>query len=127
MDEIFCNNLIDVIENYNKDLMIILDDVYGIFVEDFLFLMLKLFYNIVGVYFYLKYFGVIGWRFGIFVFYKKNVFDKKINDLIGELKKLVDKCYSDMSFNFFSFLFMERVVVDSRFVVFNYIVGFFIL
>ncbi len=29
MDETSCNNLIDVIENYNKDLMIISDDVYG--------------------------------------------------------------------------------------------------
>ncbi|HHQ8633352.1 TPA: aspartate 4-decarboxylase [Clostridioides difficile] len=123
MDETSCNNLIDVIENYNKDLMIISDDVYGTFVEDFSSLMLKLPYNTVGVYSYSKYFGVTGWRLGTFALHKKNVFDKKINDLTGELKKSVDKRYSDMSLNPSSLSFMERVVADSRLVALNHTAG----
>ncbi|MEG0284386.1 MAG: aminotransferase class I/II-fold pyridoxal phosphate-dependent enzyme, partial [Erysipelotrichales bacterium] len=50
------NNLVDIVKNYNKDLMIISDDVYGTFVKDFTSLMAKLPYNTIGVYSYSKYF-----------------------------------------------------------------------
>ncbi|TQQ85660.1 aspartate 4-decarboxylase [Peptacetobacter hominis] len=123
MDSETCNNLIDIVKTYNNDLMIISDDVYGTFVNNFSSLMAKLPYNTIGVYSYSKYFGVTGWRLGTFAVHEKNVFDKKIKELKGELKKSVDKRYSDMSLNPSALSFMERVVADSRLVALNHTAG----
>ena len=56
--------------------MIISDDVYGTFVDDYRSLMADLPYNTIGVYSYSKYFGVTGWRLGTISLYENNVFDK---------------------------------------------------
>ncbi|WP_042275129.1 aspartate 4-decarboxylase [[Clostridium] dakarense] len=117
------NNLVDVIKNYNKDLMIISDDVYGTFVNDFTSLMAKLPYNTIGVYSYSKYFGVTGWRLGTMALHEENVFDKRINDLDDNLKKSLDKRYSDMRINPSSISFMDRIVADSRLVALNHTAG----
>ncbi|RDY25467.1 aspartate 4-decarboxylase [Romboutsia weinsteinii] len=117
------NNLVDVVKNYNEDLMIISDDVYGTFVEDFTSLMAKLPYNTIGVYSYSKYFGVTGWRLGTMALHEKNVFDKRINDLPDDLKKSLNKRYSDMSLNPSNLPFMDRIVADSRLVALNHTAG----
>jgi len=123
LDETSYNNLIDVVQNYNKDLMIISDDVYGTFVNDFHSLMSRLPFNTIGVYSYSKYFGVTGWRLGTFALHKSNVFDKKIKSLSKELKATVNKRYSDMSIDPSNLTFMERVVADSRMVALNHTAG----
>lgn len=116
-------NLVDVVKNYNKDLMIISDDVYGTFVNEFTSLMCKLPYNTIGVYSYSKYFGVTGWRLGTMALHKTNVFDKRINDLDEELKLSLNKRYSDMSLNPSTLSFMDRIVADSRLVALNHTAG----
>ncbi|MCR1954077.1 aspartate 4-decarboxylase [Clostridioides mangenotii] len=123
LDETSYNNLIDVVQNYNKDLMIISDDVYGTFVNNFHSLMSRLPFNTIGVYSYSKYFGVTGWRLGTFALHKSNVFDKKIKSLSNELKATVNKRYSDMSIDPSNLTFMERVVADSRMVALNHTAG----
>ncbi len=117
------NNLVDIVKNYNQDLMIISDDVYGTFVEDFTSLMAKLPYNTIGVYSYSKYFGVTGWRLGTIALHKDNVFDKKINELNYELKKSLDKRYGEMTVNPSSIPFIDRIVADSRLVALNHTAG----
>lgn len=117
------NNLIDIVKNYNKDLMIISDDVYGTFVEDFTSLMAKLPYNTIGVYSYSKYFGVTGWRLGTIALHEDNVFDKKINELDDKLKKSLNKRYCEMTINPSSIPFIDRIVADSRLVALNHTAG----
>ena len=117
------NNLVDIVKNYNQDLMIISDDVYGTFVEDFTSLMAKLPYNTIGVYSYSKYFGVTGWRLGTIALHEDNVFDKKINELNYELKKSLDKRYGEMTINPSSIPFIDRIVADSRLVALNHTAG----
>ncbi|MEG1311609.1 MAG: aspartate 4-decarboxylase [Romboutsia sp.] len=117
------NNLVAVVKNYNQDLMIISDDVYGTFVNDFTSLMAKLPYNTIGVYSYSKYFGVTGWRLGTMALHEKNVFDKRINDLDKNLKKDLDKRYGDMRLNPSTISFMDRIVADSRLVALNHTAG----
>ena len=123
IDDTSCNNLVDIVNNYNKDLMIISDDVYGTFVNDFTSLMAKLPYNTIGVYSYSKYFGVTGWRLGTLALHENNVFDKRINDLDENLKKSLDKRYSDMSINPSTIPFIDRIVADSRLVALNHTAG----
>jgi aspartate 4-decarboxylase len=103
--------------------MIISDDVYGTFVNNFKSLMAELPYNTIGAYSYSKYFGVTGWRLGTLALHKKNVFDELINNLPKELKASVNKRYSDMSLNPDSISFMDRVVADSRLVALNHTAG----
>lgn len=117
------NNLVDIVKNYNQDLMIISDDVYGTFVEDFTSLMAKLPYNTIGVYSYSKYFGVTGWRLGTIALHEDNVFDKKINELNDELKMYLDKRYGEMTINPSSIPFIDRIVADSRLVALNHTAG----
>lgn len=123
MDESTFNNIIDVVKNYNKDLMIISDDVYGTFVPEFTSLMSKLPYNTLGVYSYSKYFGVTGWRLGTMALHENNVFDKRISELTDELKNSVNSRYKDMSLNPSSISFMDRIVADSRLVSLNHTAG----
>lgn len=123
MDESTFNNIIDVVKNYNKDLMIISDDVYGTFVPEFTSLMAKLPYNTLGVYSYSKYFGVTGWRLGTMALHENNVFDKRISELSDELKDSVNSRYKDMSLNPSSISFMDRIVADSRLVSLNHTAG----
>ena len=117
------SNLVDIVKDYNEDLMIISDDVYGTFVNDFTSLMAKLPYNTIGVYSYSKYFGVTGWRLGTMALHERNVFDKRINDLDNNLKMSLNKRYGDMSMNPSSLSFMDRIVADSRLVALNHTAG----
>ena len=123
MDESTFSNIIDVVENYNKDLMIISDDVYGTFVPEFTSLMAKLPYNTLGVYSYSKYFGVTGWRLGTMALHENNVFDKRINDLDASLKESVNKRYKDMRLDPSTISFIDRIVADSRLVALNHTAG----
>nr|WP_164489035.1 MULTISPECIES: aspartate 4-decarboxylase [unclassified Romboutsia] len=123
MNENTFNNIINVVKNYNKDLMIISDDVYGTFVPEFTSLMAMLPYNTLGVYSYSKYFGVTGWRLGTMALHENNVFDKKISELNEELKRSVNNRYKDMNVNPDSISFMDRIVADSRLVALNHTAG----
>ena len=123
MDEFTFSNIIDVVENHNKDLMIISDDVYGTFVPEFTSLMAKLPYNTLGVYSYSKYFGVTGWRLGTMALHENNVFDKRINDLDESLKESVNKRYKDMRLDPSTISFIDRIVADSRLVALNHTAG----
>lgn len=51
--------------------MIITDDVYGTFTNNFKSLMTEIPEQTIGVYSYSKYFGVTGWRLGLIAISKK--------------------------------------------------------
>ena len=88
------NQLKNIVENDNPDLMIISDDVYGTFVDDFRSLMADLPYNTIGVYSYSKYFGVTGWRLGTIALYEDNVFDKLLREQDEDKKERARRRYS---------------------------------
>jgi aspartate 4-decarboxylase len=115
--------LIDIVNNYNPDLMIISDDVYGTFVDDFRSLMADLPYNTLGVYSFSKYFGVTGWRLGTIALHEKNVFDKLLKELPENEKLLLKKRYGGMSASPEEILFIDRIVADSRQVALNHTAG----
>lgn len=69
------------VKKYNPDLMIISDDVYGTFVDDFKSVVSYLPFNTIGVYSFSKYFGVTGWRLGTISLAGQNVFDHLLEAL----------------------------------------------
>jgi len=75
--------IVKLVKTKRPDLMLLTDDVYGTFVENFRSLMGELPYNTIGVYSYSKYFGCTGWRLGVIATHENNLYDKMIADLPG--------------------------------------------
>lgn len=117
------NHLKNIVENHNPNLMIISDDVYGTFVEEFRSLMADLPYNTIGVYSFSKYFGVTGWRLGTIALYEDNVFDKLLREQDADRKERARRRYSGISTNPDKIPFIDRIVADSRQVALNHTAG----
>lgn len=113
----------NIVNNHNPNLMIISDDVYGTFVDNFRSLMADLPYNTIGVYSYSKYFGVTGWRLGTIALYEDNVFDKLLREQDEDRKERARRRYSGISTNPDKIPFIDRIVADSRQVALNHTAG----
>lgn len=117
------DQLIEIVNNDNPNLMIISDDVYGTFVDNFRSIMADLPYNTIGVYSFSKYFGVTGWRLGTIALYEDNVFDKLLKELPEDKKAELRQRYGDLSTNPEQIPFIDRIVADSRQVALNHTAG----
>lgn len=115
--------LVNIVKNDNPDLMIISDDVYSTFVDNFRSLMADLPYNTIGVYSFSKYFGVTGWRLGTIALYEENVFDKLLKRQSEEVKIELRQRYGALSIDPDNIPFIDRVVADSRQVALNHTAG----
>lgn len=113
----------EIVEKHNPDLMIISDDVYGTFVDNFHSLMADLPYNTIGVYSFSKYFGVTGWRLGTIALYEDNVFDKHLKELDCDKKERAARRYAALSTTPETIPFIDRIVADSRQVALNHTAG----
>jgi len=113
----------NIIKKDNPNLMIISDDVYGTFVDNFRSLVADMPYNSIGVYSFSKYFGVTGWRLGTIALYEDNVFDKLLRQLPKEKKERARRRYSALSTSPEDILFIDRIVADSRQVALNHTAG----
>lgn len=115
--------LIEIVNKHNPNLMIISDDVYGTFVDNYRSLMADLPYNTIGVYSFSKYFGVTGWRLGTIAIHEENVFDKLLKELPSEKKEELTMRYEALSTHPEEISFIERIVADSRQVALNHTAG----
>lgn len=107
-------NEIKKVVQKNPNLMIITDDVYGTFVEDFQTIYAVAPYNTLLVYSFSKLFGATGWRVGLIAANKKNVFDRLIQGLSNEDQKLLNHRYRSVVLEPDKMPFIERLVADSR-------------
>ena len=103
--------------------MLLTDDVYGTFVDDFRSLLGELPHNTIGVYSYSKYFGCTGWRLGVIAIHEDNIFDKMIAKLPEADVKALDKRYSPITLEPRKLKFIDRIVADSRDVGLNHTAG----
>ncbi len=115
--------LIDIVKHDNPNLMIVTDDVYGTFVDDFRSLMYELPYNTLCVYSFSKYFGCTGWRLAVMALNKINVFDKLISELPADERADLQKRYESLTLNVPALKFVDRLVADSRLVALNHTAG----
>ncbi|MGL6174540.1 MAG: aspartate 4-decarboxylase [Cellulosilyticaceae bacterium] len=123
MNEEGRNYLMQIVKEYHPKLMIVTDDVYGTFVEEFRSLSIDLPYNTLCVYSLSKYFGVTGWRLGAIMLQKKNVFNDLIKELSLDMKEEVNKRYEHLCSIPESISFIDRIVADSRQVALNHTAG----
>ena len=112
-----------LVKTKRPDLMLLTDDVYGTFVNDFRSLLGELPQNTIGVYSYSKYFGCTGWRLGTIAIHEDNIFDRMIAKLPDEHLKPLDKRYSPITLEPRKLKFIDRIVADSRDVGLNHTAG----
>jgi aspartate 4-decarboxylase len=101
----------EIIKNKNPTIIVLADNVYAPFVDQFNSLVNEIPYNTIGVYSFSKYFGVTGWRLGSIVINKNNVID---NLLLKKSDKEVHQRYSIVSTTPQNIPFIDRLVLDSR-------------
>ncbi len=112
-----------LVRTKRPDLMLLTDDVYGTFVDDFRSLLGELPENTIGVYSYSKYFGCTGWRLGVIAVHEDNIFDKMIAKLPEAQLKALDKRYGPLTLEPRKIKFIDRIVADSRDIALNHTAG----
>ncbi|MFK5676789.1 bifunctional aspartate transaminase/aspartate 4-decarboxylase [Ligilactobacillus sp. LYQ60] len=98
----------------NPDLMIVTDDVYGTFAENFQTIYSVVPYNTMLVYSFSKLFGATGWRLGLIAMHDDNVFDKLVSELPSAQRAEVNERYGNVVLHPDKMSFIERMVADSR-------------
>lgn len=105
--------LVQVVEK-NPDLIILTDDVYGTFAQDFQTVYSVLPYNTILVYSFSKLYGVTGWRVGLIAMNWDNVCNKLLKELPQEDKDFLRDEYAIVASDPEELPFLDRVVADSR-------------
>jgi aspartate 4-decarboxylase len=123
IDRATLGKLTNLVKTKRPDLMLLTDDVYGTFVDDFRSLLGELPHNTIGVYSYSKYFGCTGWRLGVIAVHEDNIYDKMIAKLPDADLKALDKRYGALTLEPRKIKFIDRIVADSRDVALNHTAG----
>jgi aspartate 4-decarboxylase len=105
------------------DLLIVTDDVYGTFADDFVSLFAKCPRNTLCVYSFSKFFGATGWRLGAIALHDDNAFDRALASLPESTKLQLDKRYASLTTGPRDLRFIDRLVADSRAVALNHTAG----
>ena len=113
----------NLVKTKRPDLMLLTDDVYGTFVDDFRSLLGELPQNTIGVYSYSKYFGCTGWRLGVIAIHEDNIYDKMIAKLPEAEVRALDKRYGALTLEPRKVKMIDRIVADSRDVALNHTAG----
>jgi len=101
----------------NPNLVIITDDVYGTFVDDFKTIYSVVPHNTLLVYSFSKLYGATGQRIGLIAMHDDNIFDKLIEEMTAEdpvIREAFRKRYSYVTNKPHEMSFIDRTVADSR-------------
>lgn len=123
MDDRSLDRIAAIVKNERKDLIILTDDVYGTFADDFRSLFAVCPGNTMLVYSFSKYFGATGWRLGVIATHKQNICDQRIAGLPEERKAALDRRYGSLVPDVRALRFIDRLVADSRTVALNHTAG----
>ncbi|MGI4950952.1 MAG: bifunctional aspartate transaminase/aspartate 4-decarboxylase, partial [Janthinobacterium lividum] len=105
------------------DLILLTDDVYGTFADDFISLFAICPRNTILVYSFSKHFGATGWRLGVIATHHDTVLDRQISALPEADKLVLDARYGSLMLDPRSLKFIDRLVADSRTVSLNHTAG----
>jgi aspartate 4-decarboxylase len=105
------------------DLIILTDDVYATFADDFVSLFTTCPHNTILAYSYSKYFGATGWRLGVIALHEDNVLDQRLAALPRSDLAALDDRYKSLVAEPRKLKFIDRLVADSRAVGLNHVAG----
>lgn len=123
MDERSLEKIAAIVRDTRPDLMILTDDVYGTFADDFRSLFAICPRNTALVYSFSKYFGATGWRLGVIATHKDNVFDASLAAQDAETRARLERRYGSLTPDVPNLKFIDRLVADSRAVALNHTAG----
>ena len=115
--------LVDIVERWNPNLMIVTDDVYATYSNGFQSLMARLPHNTICVYSFSKYFGATGWRTAVTAIHRDNIFDELLKRLPRKRKGELQQRYGSIRKDVENMRFIDRMVADSRQVALNHTAG----
>ena len=105
------------------DLIVLTDDVYATFADDFTSIFALCPRNTILLYSFSKYFGATGWRLGVAAMARDNVIDAMIRTLpAAEHAELAGR-YATLAPSPCSLRFIDRLIADSRLVALNHTAG----
>ncbi|HEX3378374.1 MAG TPA: bifunctional aspartate transaminase/aspartate 4-decarboxylase [Paraburkholderia sp.] len=122
IDDASLEYVADIVKE-RPDLILLTDDVYGTFADNFVSLFALAPKNTILVYSYSKYFGATGWRLGAVATHRDNVLDRLIGELPGDAKKELHHRYESITTEPDKLKFIDRLVADSRTVALNHTAG----
>lgn len=117
---------LDILEDIikkNPGLIVLTDDVYGTFADEFRSLFSICPKNTILVYSFSKYFGATGWRLGVIALTKDNILDDKIAHLPAKEIQELNQRYSSLTLEPEKIKLIDRMVADSRAVGLNHTAG----
>lgn len=117
------DKIVNLVRTKRPDLLILTDDVYGTFTENFRSMATDLPDNTILVYSFSKYFGCTGWRLGVVAIHENNVIDRMLAKLPEKEKKQLDERYRPLTPSASTMKFIDRMVADSRDVALNHTAG----
>ncbi|MDE6196837.1 MAG: bifunctional aspartate transaminase/aspartate 4-decarboxylase [Muribaculaceae bacterium] len=117
------DRFVDIVRKDNPNLIVVTDDVYGTFAEDFKSLMYTLPANTLCVYSFSKYFGATGWRLAVVAAHKDNIMDRLIKELPQAERDDLERRYGSLTLDVPALKFIDRMVADSRAVALNHTAG----
>jgi aspartate 4-decarboxylase len=103
-----------IVNTERKDLIVLSDNVYAPFADQYNSFMLSCPRNTIEVYSLSKYFGTTGWRLGLCMVAKNNRINDILKGLPQKYKKALDKRYETATLDPSKLTFMDRLVFDSR-------------
>jgi aspartate 4-decarboxylase len=113
----------DIVANQRPDLVILTDDVYGTFADDFVSLFAICPRNTILVYSFSKYSGATGWRLGVIATHHDTILDSHIARLPDADKRMLHERYGTLVMDPGKLKFIDRLVADSRTVSLNHTAG----
>ncbi|MDF3884858.1 bifunctional aspartate transaminase/aspartate 4-decarboxylase [Cupriavidus basilensis] len=116
-------NYLAAIVKERPDLIILTDDVYGTFADNFVSLFAMCPKNTILVYSFSKYFGATGWRLGVIATHKSNLFDEMLSNLPKAARQDLHHRYASITTEPDKLPFIDRIVADSRTVALNHTAG----
>lgn len=117
------DKIADIVRNHNPELIIISDDVYATFVDNFQSLMAVIPSNTICVYSFSKHLGCTGWRLGVIALNEKNRIDEMIVSQSDNEKKRLNQRYGCVCLEPDKMKFIDRMVADSRSVALKHTAG----
>ncbi|RUR39179.1 bifunctional aspartate transaminase/aspartate 4-decarboxylase [Vreelandella populi] len=123
VDDRSLDKIADIVSNDRPDLIILTDDVYGTFADDFRSLFAACPRNTILVYSFSKYFGATGWRLGVVATHQGNVLDDMLASLPTDMQEQLERRYSSIIPDVSELKFIDRLVADSRTVALNHTAG----
>ena len=112
-----------LVSTKRPDLIILTDDVYGTFVNNFKSLASVAPHNTILVYSFSKYFGATGWRLGVIGIHQNSIFDKVIASFPNKIKEQLRKRYHTVILDPDKMKLIDRMVADSRSVALHHTAG----